>query len=83
MSYIVPRDIPKMCGECHFSSHSETYDSLMCTLDENNLCVERDQRYAFCKLVEVKGTLFNAANARRYLGSSLLTSGEEEREVTE
>lgn len=83
MSYIVPRDIPKTCGECPFSHYSETYNSLMCALEVINLCVEREERYAFCKLVEAKGTLFNAENAKRYLGQSSPTSSETAKEVTE
>ena len=83
MSYIVPRDIPKTCDECYFSAYSAGHNSLICMLDENILCVERDERYAFCKLIEVDGSLFNSENVRQYLGSSLPTNVEVVREVTE
>lgn len=83
MSYIVPRDIPKTCGECFFSSYSVEHNGLLCGLDENILCVKRDEKYAFCKLIDADGTLFSVANVRIYLGSSLPTNGETVREVTE
>ena len=83
MSYIVPRDIPKTCDECPFSAYSAKHSSLMCTLDDNCLCVERDKRYAFCRLVEVTRSLFSKENARQYLRTNLPTDGPTVREVTE
>ena len=76
MSYIVPRNIPKTCDECPFSAYSPKRNSLVCTLDDNCICVKRDERYAFCRLVEVSRTLFS-------LRTNLPTDGTTVREVTE
>lgn len=83
MSYIVPKHIPKTCDECPFSAYSPKRNSLVCTLDDNCVCVERDERYAFCRLVEVSKTLFSKENARQYLRTNLPTDGPTVREVTE
>ena len=77
MSYIVPRDIPKTCDECPFAAYSPTRNSLICTLDDNCLCVERDTRYAFCRLIEVKQSLFSADNARKFLKENPPKGGSE------
>ena len=83
MSYIVPKNIPETCDECPFSAYSPKRNSLICTLDDNCLCVERDNRYTFCRLVEVPRTLFSKESARQYLRTDLPTDGPTVREVTE
>ena len=84
MSYIVPGDRPKTCGECSFSSYEPKYKSLRCMLDDNRLYVERDTRYAYCKLIDIdKGALFNKENAKQYLGANMQSGCQTVREVTE
>ena len=84
MSYIVPRDRPKICDECPFSAHSMAHSGLMCTLEENIVIVDRNERYAFCKLIDIdKGALFNKENAKQYLGANMPTGCQTVREVTE
>ena len=83
MSYIVPKDIPRTCDECYFSAYSAGHNSLICMLDENILCVERDERYAFCKLIDTDGTLFRRENAMEYLKDNPSKDGRVDREVTE
>lgn len=67
MSYIVPKDIPETCDECYFSAYSAGHNSLICMLDDNILCVKRDEKYAFCKLIEIEGALFRKENVIEYL----------------
>lgn len=84
MSYIVPRDRPKICDECPFSAYSMTHSGLMCTLEKNIVIVDRNERYAFCQLIDIdNGALFSKENAKRYLRIDLPTDGPAVREVTE
>ena len=76
-------DIPKTCGECDFSTYSETEKNLVCTRNVNRLYVCNDSRYAFCPLLNKSGPLFNKERARQYLGLELPTNMPIVREVTE
>lgn len=76
-------DIPNTCGECDSSTYSEAQNSLVCTKDDNILCVRQDQRYAYCPILSVTEPLFSVERARRYLGYELPTDGPTVREVTE
>lgn len=84
MSYIVPRDRPQICVECPFSAYSIAHNGLMCTLEENIVIVDSNERYAFCQLIDIdNGALFDKERARRYLRIDLPPAGPAVREVTE
>ena len=88
MSYIVPKDIPKTCGECDFARESTKYDDkVICTLSRSAgiTYMVSHQKYAFCPLREVKElqTLFHRENVKKYLQENPPKYVAAEREVTE